>query len=557
MNSVSKTGHPLAQSLAIWLLVFSGGWFVMLTELIGARVLAPYFGNTIYVWGSVIAIFLLALAVGYAIGGRMTRRFSSALVPAGLVAAAGLYIAATPFYQDALCAWLYTTGMHVKWGALFASTVLYGPPTALLGGVSPYCVQIATKTRAEVGRRAGALYAVSTIGSFIGCLITAFFLIPALPLSQITLCGGVGVAWVALIVALALSNRTTPALLALVPILGVFVFAAVKQPGKSWYSDIPAYAYPLKGQTLADFPPEQLGARIKEAQALANREVKEYAAAGRKSLLDTETPYHHISVVQEGPSRLLIFGKSGFHQPQTALDLRNLNWHVAEYTHLTFAGLLYQPAPKRVCVIGVGGAVIPRAMELCAPGVRIDAVDIDPAVIHVARKYFFWRPSRNVRVYGQDGRSFINWAVMNGHPLYDWIVLDAYNDEYVPFHLTTVEFISTVKRMLAPGGVLTVNMCIDDALYGCEARTFNEVFGNVTAFEGNHSGNIVLVCQNGPRKGSMNIYEAAKAARRLRLPPEARIDMRAIVRSLQQTQKWNSKGPILTDIWAPVENLIK
>jgi len=427
---------------------------------------------------------------------------------------------------------------------------------ALLGGLSPYCVQMATKTHTEVGRRAGLLYAISTIGSFIGCLITAFVLIPGLPLTHTTLCAGVAVAWVALVVALALKDRLVLATVALMPLVVGLVYVAVSKPGQEWRADIPAYAYPLKGETLGDFDPSELSSRLRKAQAEAALEAGPYGAETQRRLLDRETPYHHLSVTQVGSSRQLIFGKPGFRGPQTTIDLHNLNYHVAEYTHLMFAGLLFGPPPKRVCVIGVGGGVIPRAMELCAPGARVDAVDIDPAVIHVATKYFYWRPSKNVRVFGQDGRSFINWSIVNGQQPYDWIVLDAYSEDYVPFHLTTLEFFHIVSRMLAPGGIITANMSIDDDLYGCEARTLNAVFGNVTAFVGHRSGNIILVSQNGRTK-PMTMHEAAQAARKVKLPPEAEIDMRPILSALAEKPNWSAEGPILRDIWAPVENLLK
>ncbi|MDO8683055.1 MAG: fused MFS/spermidine synthase [Armatimonadota bacterium] len=556
MDSDSKAKRGVARAIAIWLLVFAGGWFVMLTELVGARVLAPYFGNTIYVWGSVIAIFLLALAVGYAIGGRMTQRFYSPLIPTYLAMLAGAYVAVTPFYQDLLCAWLYNTGLHVKWGALFATAILYGLPMALLGGVSPYCIQIATKTQLEVGNRAGALYAISTIGSFIGCLITAFVLIPGLPLAQISIWGGVALAAISIIVALVLRDRIAPAAVLAAVSIAVLMVGVYRLPDQSWRAEKKAYQYPLKQYAMGQVAPERLQQVLKQAQVQAASDAVRYGSQGRKSLLEMETPYHHISVLQEGPMRQLIFGKSGFYQPQTAVDLRNLNFHTAEYTHMCFAGLLFRPAPKRVCVIGIGGAVIPRSLELCAPGVKIDAIDIDPEVIQIAKEYFFWRPSRNVRVFPQDGRSFINWSIVNRQPLYDWIIIDAYNDNYVPFHLTTREFVYIAQRMLAPDGVMAANMYIDDDLYGCEARTFEAVFGNVTALAGHRSGNVILVSQNG-RSKPLTMKEAAAAAMKLHLPSKSGIDPRFLVSCLTEEPNWSKNGPTLSDTWAPVENLMK
>lgn len=548
--------HGLAHASAIWLLVFTAGWFVMLTELVGARVLSPYFGNSIYVWGSVIAIFLLALAIGYAMGGKVTQKLHSPLMPSLFAAIAGLYVAATPLYQDALSAWLYNTGIHVKWGALIAACSLYGLPMALLGGISPFVIQIVTKTQLEVGRRAGLLYAMSTIGSFMGCLVTAFYLIPILPLSQVLMWGGLGMVAVAAISALTLADRIMPAAVMAVGLVAAMIVTGVHHPTESWREGMKAYEYPPNGYMCSKINSDQLPAVLKNTQAQAIVEAAKYASGKTNTLLETDTPYHHMEVVQEGPVRELIFGKADYRGAQSVVDLRNLAWHIAEYTQLSFAGVLYRPAPKRVCVIGVGGAVIPRSLELCFPGIQVDAIDIDPSVIKVARDYFFWQPSSNVRAYAQDGRSFLNWGIMNRQPLYDWIILDAYEDDYVPFHLTTQEFIHTAKRMLAPDGILVANMLISNDLYGCEARTFKLVFGNVSAFAGHRTGNIILVSQNG-RDKCLTRAEAGSAAMKARLPREAQIDPRFIVGCLLDSQNWSDDGPVLSDMWAPTENLLK
>jgi spermidine synthase len=552
----TKVRHGFAHALAVWLLVFTAGWFVMLTELVGARVLSPYFGNSIYVWGSVIAIFLLALAVGYAVGGRMTQRFRSPLVPTCFAAAAGIYVALTPLYHDGLSSALYNTGMHAKWAALLATIALYAVPMALLGAISPYMIQLATKTHSEVGSRAGMLYAVSTVGSFVGCLLTAFILIPSFALSQILIWGGTAMAGIAVITALALADRIVPAAVMAVALVLLASVAAYRQPDQAWRSEMKAYEYPLKGRTLSALSPEELRPEWTSVQKEATAEAAKYMFAGPKTLLEIETPYHHLVVNQEGPVRELVFGKTSFRGAQNEVDLRNLSWHIGEYTQLAFAGLLYGPAPKRVCVIGIGGAVIPRALELCFPGVQIDAIDIDPTVIDVAQKYFFWRPSKNVRVYAQDGRSFLNLVIVNRKPLYDWVILDAYEEDYVPFHLTTQEFVYTVRRALKPGGIVASNMTIDNDLYGCEARTLKGVFGNASAFAGHRTGNVILMSQNGRTK-PLTPDEAGEASKKLSLPQGCGIDPRFLLSCLVDGQNWSDEGPVLTDSWAPAENLLR
>jgi spermidine synthase len=552
----AKKLSGVADTLAIWLLVFSAGWFVMLTELVGARVLSPYFGNTIYVWGSVIGIFLLAMAVGYAIGGRSTQLFASPLVPAVLVAVAGLYVACSQMCADEVCAWLYALHLDARWGALAAAAVLYGPPMVLLGGVSPYCIHLATQTRMEAGRHAGILYALSTIGSFAGCIFTAFILIPGFPLWHITIGGGIILAAIAVLVGLTLANRRRPAMVGLALLALAVVLIAGRNSGKIWHGDKEAYEYGPTGRVLSTASPAEMKPLWDRDEALARQEANGVTDSYRKVIFEKDTAYHHVAVLQEGSQRELIFGKPGFHTAQSQINLKDLRWPSYEYTRLSFAPMLYNPAPKRALVIGIGGAVVPRILERYAPGIHVDAVDVDPTVVDVARDYFYWHPSKNVTVYVQDGRSFVNWVLVTGQPRYDIVYIDAYCDEYIPFHLTTKEFISTVKRVLNPGGVVAANIFVDNDFYGCEARTFDEVFGNASSFVGHASGNQILISQLG-RTGRMTPEEAGSAIRRIPTSPEVRIDYRDIVSSLWVGQNWSTQGPILTDMWSPVESLVR
>lgn len=554
--SSAAQSPTLVSSFALWLLVFSCGWFVMLTELVGARVLAPYFGNSIYVWGSVIAIFLLAMAVGYALGGSLTQRLRSYLVPVLVAVLAGIYVAATPLYQDALSNWLYNTGVHVKWGSLIATVILYGLPMIMLGMVSPYAIQIATRTHSEAGSRAGILYALSTVGSFLGCLVTAFVLIPGMPMSYVIVGGGIILSLIAVIVAMLLAGRNAFALGAAVLVVVVAAVAVAKSPVRREHKELKAYQYSLTEDFAGTVDPSEVKARLEADWSLAREELAKYPSDRETVLVRTETPYYHLTVHQKGPMREMIFGESDYFTGQTIVDMRDIHRFVAEYTHLAFAGLLYRPAPRRVCVIGVGGAVIPRALERHFPGVRVDAIDIDAEVITAARQYFFWKPSSNVRMYAMDGRSFLNWVVANHKPLYDWVIVDAFNDNSIPFHLTTAEFFSVVMAALVPDGVLSMNMFIDNELYGFEARTIESVFGNMSAFAGHRSGNILMTAQKG-REASLTLDEAGAAARKVTLPADSSIDPLYIMSCLVTKQNWSDEGPILTDLWSPVENLVK
>jgi len=164
----------------IWLilcLAFTSGFIIMSVELLGGRILAPYFGSSIYVWGSIITIFMMALSVGYLIGGRLSLHQPS-LFRYGLffIIAA---IALTPVIVFAN-AWMDAVFVRIedpRYGSLVASTVLFFIPTAILGMIAPYSVRLVVESTTTSGQVAGALYFVSTLGSALGTLMTSFYLV--------------------------------------------------------------------------------------------------------------------------------------------------------------------------------------------------------------------------------------------------------------------------------------------------------------------------------------------------------------------------------------------
>ena len=164
----------------IWLilcLAFTSGFIIMSVELLGGRILAPYFGSSIYVWGSIITIFMMALSIGYLIGGRLSLHQPS-LFRYGLffIIAA---IALTPVIAFAN-AWMDAVFIRIedpRYGSLIASTVLFFIPTAILGMIAPYSVRLVVESTTTSGQVAGALYFVSTLGSALGTLMTSFYLV--------------------------------------------------------------------------------------------------------------------------------------------------------------------------------------------------------------------------------------------------------------------------------------------------------------------------------------------------------------------------------------------
>ena len=166
-----------ARAIAVHAAAFGGGFVIMSLELLGGRVLAPWFGGSIHVWGSIITVFMVALSAGYLLGGRLSLRnpsldkLAAAFLGAALVLYPLVYVAAP------VMGWLFDVIDDPRYGSLAASLALFALPTVLLGMISPYAVRLLVRTAPESGRVAGTLYFVSTLGSAAGTLGTSFYFV--------------------------------------------------------------------------------------------------------------------------------------------------------------------------------------------------------------------------------------------------------------------------------------------------------------------------------------------------------------------------------------------
>jgi len=180
-QSSKETDSPSGRKLrafAVLSVACLCGWFVMELEILGIRLLAPYFGSAVYVvMGSVIGVFLLSLAAGYILGGWLSESPSSKRTLGINIMAAGLWVCAMPFFVEPVCDGIFNLGLDEKWGSLLAALVLFGIPTLLLGTVSPTAVRWLTTRASESGLNAGFVLAFSTMGSFAGSVVTAFYLV--------------------------------------------------------------------------------------------------------------------------------------------------------------------------------------------------------------------------------------------------------------------------------------------------------------------------------------------------------------------------------------------
>lgn len=170
------SSHIVTNALVL-VLAFSSGFIIMSVELLGGRILAPYFGSSIYVWGSVITVFMLSLSFGYLIGGRLSVNNPNLFRYGSFFIAAAFAILPTIWLGEDMMDAVFARVIDPRYGSLVASTLLFFVPTTILGMIAPYSVRLMVQDTEHSGKVAGGLYFVSTLGSALGTLATSFYLV--------------------------------------------------------------------------------------------------------------------------------------------------------------------------------------------------------------------------------------------------------------------------------------------------------------------------------------------------------------------------------------------
>lgn len=173
----SRRGHTRTANWLIYCVAFLSGAVFLVLEIVASRVVAPFFGNSIYVWGSLISVFLLALSVGYFLGGILADRLPDFRMLALVIFAAGSFVLLIPFIREPVGLFISRLDWDFRLSALFTVSVYFLAPSILMGMVAPYVVKLKTTELAFLGQSAGNVYAVSTIGSITGALLVSFVLI--------------------------------------------------------------------------------------------------------------------------------------------------------------------------------------------------------------------------------------------------------------------------------------------------------------------------------------------------------------------------------------------
>jgi len=265
--------------------------------------------------------------------------------------------------------------------------------------------------------------------------------------------------------------------------------------------------------------------------------------------------YRNIIVDETHDLRCLKFNTKSSQTSQSCMYKNNPDKLVFNYTKLTFASLLVTDNPKNVLIIGLGGGTLSNVIHALYPAAKIHNVEIDPAVLKVARNYFNFIENDAVTSSVQDGRIFIKRAAIKKQK-YDWIILDAFNGDYIPEHLLTKEFFEEVKSVLAEGGVIAANTFSSSKLYEHESATYHAVFGDfINVSRANRSNRIILAgIKTIPTQAQLNERISALAPRLKKYD----VDIKAISTYMQSTKNnrdWPADTKVLTDQYSPANLL--
>jgi spermidine synthase len=231
------------------------------------------------------------------------------------------------------------------------------------------------------------------------------------------------------------------------------------------------------------------------------------AIADDQILYEGDSIYHHITIRQDGEERCMIFGRQRDLR-QTCIDLSKPDTSIFEYSSMMFAGFLFRPDAKKVCLIGLGGGYIPTVFRMHLPQVQLQTVEVDPLVENLAKQYFSFAVSPGQTLVIDDGRQFLK----KSREHYDQIWLDAFNSDYIPAHMTTKEFLQLAKSRLNEGGIVIQNLFCGNNLYDAQIATFQAVFAKVFVFEGQKSGSCIIVASDRPACEPDGLLKQAKTS---------------------------------------------
>ncbi|MDO8499058.1 MAG: fused MFS/spermidine synthase [bacterium] len=484
------------------IIVFICGAVLMVIELVGSRILAPYLGTSIFIWTSLIGVILGSLSLGYWQGGRLAdkkpdwKHFSIIILLSAI--AVGLTVA----IKDGVLAEVQAL-KDLRLGSVIASIILFAPTSFLLGMVSPYAARLKMQDVGHSGATVGNLYAISTVGSIFGTFLTGFFLIAWLGSVRLLILMGIILALTSLL-ALPTDNRKTKLLVTFLLLINLLT------------------------------------------TNYANAKIERLYG-----VIDMDTAYNRVIIAPgtdratERPTLNLIMNPR---ETQSAMftDKKD-NDLVFDYTKYYRLGEHFNPNFKTALMLGGGMYSFPKDFLTRYPSSTLDVVEIDPELTALAKKYFNLKDDPRLRVYHEDGRMVLNKT----NKKYDLVYGDAFRSFYaVPYHLTTKEAASKIYNALNDKGVLLMN--IISTITGdrgkflrAELATYQSIFPQVYLLPV-HSDNPTDI---------QNIMLVAIKSDQLPIWTNADKNLNKYLGHLW-TKPVATDVPILTDDYAPVDQYI-
>jgi spermidine synthase len=425
----SETAPSKALRRYLYFTAACTGAAVMVVEILGAKMLSPYFGLSHFVWTAQIAITLVALATGYYAGGRLADRSQQLPWLYWSILGAGVYLALSVLICRPVSFWCLEFNLAL--GSLLASAILFFLPLALLAMTGPFLVRVLTSAVAGVGGNVGRLTAISTLGSFAGTMLIGYLMIPLMP-NSLAMCLTALLLGVVCTVYFIAFRPSSPAPMLLVPAIGLVVWVIFVQGQKREYKWV-----------------------VEKFSGNSN--------FGRLQVVDRE----------DGSCRFYL----NDNLTQNTYDIERKQSE-SQFTYM-LAGLAraYTTNITDVLCIGLGIGIVP--MDFAHGGANVDVVEINPAVVPVAVENFDLETNK-IHLTIDDARHFLNRCQKQ----YDAVVLDAFLGDSSPSHLMTREAFASIRRVLRPGGTLTINMFGSvekdkDYFAASLARTLHEVFPGV------------------------------------------------------------------------------
>lgn len=496
-------------------IVFCSGALIMILEMTASRVLAPYLGTSIIVWTSLIGVVLAFLALGAFAGGRLADKHLSPKILSLILTAAALSTICTALLHTLVSSFTSQSIPNLHLATVVTATILLAVPGFFFGMVAPYVIRLSLVNIATSGALIGRLYALSTAGSIIGTFLGGFVLISFFGSTQILY----GIALAMFLLSILIYSKKS--LLKLVIVIPFVSFMLVSEH----------YGTPL-------------------------------AADGKPRLI--ETPYNVIVVSQEEtglrPWRTLATDPGAF---QSAIYVHDPDTLALAYTRFFALGPYINPKATSVLMLGGGAYSVPRWLlhpdtPLDQKALRVDVVELDPNMTQVAKDRFTLKDDPRMRIIHDDARRFLNRSTKS----YDLVFVDVFGSYYnIPFHVGTVEAAQAMRRAVAPGGALIMNVIA--SVEGEYSLLFQAIYGSLaSAFAEVH---VFVVNNPKDRHKIQNIMLVAL--------PEARPDLQAaFIREAQitaeeamtypamlgrrVTREIPLQVPPLTDAYAPVERYI-